>query len=393
MIEVVKPKFLSFICTTAHPAGCEELVRRQIDYVKSMPPTGQKRKVLVIGSSTGYGLSSRICAAWADGSPTIGVCFEKQAFKKRTATAGWYNTAAFEKFAAEDGLYAKTINGDAFSKEVKDKTVELIKKDWGKADVVIYSLAAPRRTMADGTVYSSVLKTKDRPFTSKNLDIGKRKITQSTILPANAEEIEATIKVMGGEDWYEWMHTLKAAGVLADDAVTVAYSYIGPELTYPIYFDGTIGQAKKHLYETALKLQKEGMNAYISVNKALVTQSSAAIPIVPLYLSILYKVMKEAGVHEGTVEQMYRLWHDQLSSDAPETDAPARIRLDDYEMRPDIQEKVMEGWNAVSDDNLTEYTDIDGYWEDLYQMFGFGFDHVDYDAAVETAQPIPSVEA
>lgn len=391
---IVKPRVKNFICITAHPEGCREHVKRQIEYIKSSPRMSGRMKnqrVLIIGASTGYGLSSRICAAWGCGSPTIGVCFEKPASGNRTATAGWYNTAAFEELAGQEGLYARTVNGDAFSKEVKEETIELIRRDWGQVDLVIYSLAAPRRTMADGTVYTSVLKTLGEPFTSKSLDLSHNKLTETTVLPAVGQEIEATDKVMGGEDWMDWMEALKSAGVLSAQAGTVAYSYIGPEMTYPIYAGGTIGHAKNHLYESALRINEGGIPAYVSVNKALVTQSSSAIPIVPLYIAALYKVMKETGTHEDTVQQMHRLWKDYLDVEQPLTDIPKRIRLDDLEMRADIQDKVYEYWNRIIDDNLEQYADIPGYWDDFYHLFGFGFDNVDYDMDVEVDMGIPSL--
>lgn len=389
---IVKPKVKNFICITAHPEGCREHVYREIQYIKSKPQLKLNQRVLVIGASTGYGLSSRICAAWSGGSPTIGVCFERAASGNRTATAGWYNTAAFEEFAKQDGLYAKTINGDAFSDQIKKETIDLIRRDWGEVDLVIYSLAAPRRTMPDGTVYTSVLKTMDKPFTSKSLDLSHNVLTESTVSPATEEEIEATDRVMGGEDWSNWMHALRDAGVLSDQARTVAYSYIGPEMTRPIYDGGTIGHAKQHLYNTALKLNADGISAYVSVNKALVTQSSSAIPIVPLYITILYKVMKETGTHENTIEQIERLWQDNLFSSHPTMDKPRRIRLDDLEMRPDVQKKVQEYFDRITDENLEQCADIKGYWEDFYHLFGFGYENIDYEADTETDRKILSIE-
>lgn len=388
---IIKPKVKNFICITAHPEGCREHVYQQIQYIKSRPSLRQNQRVLVIGASTGYGLSSRICAAWGSGSPTIGVCFEKPASGNRTATAGWYNTAAFEEFAREDGLYAKTINGDAFSREIKDEAIALIRKDWGQVDLVVYSLAAPRRTMPDGTVCTSVLKTMGDPFTSKSLDLSHNVLTETTVYPADEQEIAATDHVMGGEDWRDWMDALKSAGVLSETAGTVAYSYIGPDMTYPIYAGGTIGHAKHHLYETALKLHAEGIPAYVSVNKALVTQSSSAIPIVPLYIAVLYQVMKETGTHEDTIQQMYRLWSEYLPEESPAVDIPNRIRLDDLEMRGDIQAKVLDYWNRLTDESLEQYADISGYWEDFYHLFGFGFENVDYDMDTEADRRIPSV--
>ena len=311
---VIKPKVRGFICTTAHPQGCKAIVKEQIDHVKAQGHTeNSPKKVLVIGASMGYGLATRISAAYSGGAATIGVIFDKPASGNRTATAGWYNTAAFEQFAAEDGLYAKTINGDAYSREIKEKTIELIKKDLGKVDCVVYSLAAPRRTTADGVQYTSVLKTVGQPYTNKTINLKDNTVNDITVEPATEEEITATVKVMGGEDWKDWIDALKAADAIEDNAVTVAYSYIGPDITHPMYADGSIGKAKDHLFETAKELTKNGgVRAYISVNKALVTQSSAAIPIVPLYISILYKVMKEKGVHEGCIEQMCRMWNEKL---------------------------------------------------------------------------------
>lgn len=382
---IVEPKVREYICTTAHPTGCRENVKRQIAYVKEQGKVDGPKKVLVIGCSTGYGLASRITAAFGCGADTLGIMFERQAAGKRTATPGWYNTKAFEELAAEEGLYAKTINGDAFSQEIKEQAMELIEKDLGQADLVIYSLAAPRRTMADGTVFQSVLKTKDNTLTNKSLDLRTNKVIEKSIEPATEEEVEATVKVMGGEDWKDWIHALKERNLLADKAVTVAYSYIGPELTYPIYYDGTIGQAKRHLHQSAKELNEEieGLTAYISVNKALVTQASAAIPIVPLYFSILYKVMKEEGTHEGCIQQISRLFRDKLFTAKPDCDSQHCIRMDDWELKEETQKKVMEIWEKVTTENVKELTDIEGYWEDFYHMFGFHFENIDYTADVE----------
>jgi enoyl-[acyl-carrier protein] reductase/trans-2-enoyl-CoA reductase (NAD+) len=381
----IEPKVKGFICTTAHPAGCEESVRRQIAYCREKGMVEGPKKVLVIGSSTGYGLASRIAAAYGYGADTIGVAFEKEAKGKRTASAGWYNTAAFEKFAAADGHYAKSFNGDGFSKEIKEQVIDTIKKDWGKADMVIYSLAAPRRTMPDGTTVSSVLKTVGKEFSNKTIDLRNNEVTTATVPVATEEEIANTVKVMGGEDWEDWIQAMVEADVLADGAVTVAYSYIGPEVTHPIYKDGSIGQAKKHLYDTSVRMTEQfsekGIRAYISVNKALVTQSSAAIPIVPLYISLVYKVMKEEGLHEGCIEQMYRLFTDKMIK--KEVDASGMFRLDDWELQENVQKKISEVWDKVTTENIREYGDIDGYWEDFYHMFGFHYDNVDYTADVE----------
>lgn len=390
---IIEPKIRGFICTTAHPAGCRENVREQIAYVRSQPKTEGGKKALVIGSSTGYGLATRIALAYSCGAATLGVQFEKPAAGKRTASAGWYNTAAFEAFAAADGLYAKTVNGDAYSQQCKDEVIAQIKADLGQVDVVIYSLAAPRRTLKDGTTVSSVLKTTGSDYTNKTIDLKARTLSEITIPQASEEEIVHTVAVMGGEDWEDWMLALQGAGVLAEGAVTAAYSYIGPELTHPMYKDGSIGRAKDHLFATAAKLAQEipGLRSYLSVNKALVTQSSAAIPIVPLYISLLYKVMKEKGLHEGCIEQMYRLVHDRLYAEPTPVDGEGRIRLDDWEMRDEVQAEIARIWEGLNDDNLEQYADIDGYWQDFYQMFGFDLPGVDYQADVDPDVKIPSI--
>ena len=342
---VVKPRVREYMCLTAHPEGCKENVRKQIEYVtgKGMMKDGPK-KVLVIGASTGYGLASRITAAFGCGADTLGIMFERPSNGRKTATAGWYNTAAFETFASQNGYYAKSLNGDAFSKEMKKKAIQVIKEDLGKVDMVIYSLAAPRRTMEDGTTYSSVLKTTGETFTNKSLDLRTNKLSEKTVETATEEEVEATVKVMGGEDWNDWIHALVEADAIEDHAVTIAYSYIGPELTYPIYYGGTIGQAKQHLYKTADVITEEmkakDIKGFVSVNKALVTQSSAAIPIVPLYISIMYKVMKEMGNHEGCIEQIYRMFHERLLEDPTIVDAQGLIRVDDYELSEEVQDRI-----------------------------------------------------
>ena len=390
---IIKPKVRGFICTTAHPEGCKALVRSQIEYVKAQPHSEKgPKKVLVIGASMGYGLASRISAAYSYGAATIGVIFDKPASGARTASSGWYNTAAFEEIASEDGLYAKTVNGDAYSKEIKDQVIELIKKDLGKVDCVIYSLAAPRRTTADGTMYTSVLKTVGEPYTNKTINLKDETVSDITVEPATEDEINATVKVMGGEDWKDWIDALSEAGVLEDNAVTVAYSYIGPDITHPMYADGSIGKAKDHLFATAKEMTAQGkVKAYISVNKALVTQSSAAIPIVPLYISILYKVMKEKGGHEGCIEQMCRLFNEKLYADVPVTDDEGRIRMDDLEMGEEIQSEVHRLWTEISTENLSDHADLDGYAEDFRKLFGFGADGVDYDADVDQNVMIPSL--
>lgn len=389
---IIEPKIRGFICTTAHPVGCAANVAAQAAYAKAHPAEGAKR-VLVLGASTGYGLASRIAAAFSGGAATLGVIFDRPAGRGRTASAGWYNTAAFEQLAGEAGLYAKTISGDAFSQPVKDMVIKAIQKDLGQVDLIVYSVAAPRRTAPDGTTYTSVLKTVGAPYTNKTIDLKDRQVSPITIDPATPEEVAATVKVMGGEDWMDWMVQLSKAGVLADGCKTVAYSYIGPELTHSIYFDGSIGQAKKDLYETAGRITGEvpGATGLIAVNKALVTQSSAAIPVVPLYISLLYKVMKGKGLHEGCIQQMVRLWTDGLCGDTAERDENGFIRLDDWEMRPEVQAEVDALWAKVDSENVEALADIDGYWEDFYQMFGFGLPGVDYGADVEADVPIPSL--
>lgn len=392
---IIEPKVREFICTTAHPEGCRENVKKQIAYVKSQNIKKGPKKVLVIGASTGYGLASRITAGFGCGAATIGIFFEKPSNGKRTATPGWYNTAAFEEEAHTAGIYAKSINGDAFSKEIKEKTIDLIKKDWGKADMVIYSLAAPRRTDRDGNLWTSSLKTTKEAFTEKSLDLRNNTIVEKTVDPAQSEEIQGTMKVMGGEDWMEWIEALKAADAIEENGITVAYSYIGPELTYPIYFDGTIGQAKRHLENTAKVMREKfpKLQSYVSVNKALVTQASAAIPIVPLYFAILYKVMKQAGNHEGCIEQISRLFKEKLLEEQVPVDEEGRIRMDDWELSEEVQKKVVEAWKQVTTENVTEISDIEGYWEDFYQMFGFHLSGVDYEKDVDIEVKIPSLEA
>ena len=390
---IVQPKVKGFMCTTAHPAGCKAEVKAQIDYIKAQPKTEGPKKVLVIGASMGYGLASRIAATYSCGADTIGIIFDKEGKEKRTASAGWYNTAAFEEFAVADGYYAKSLNGDAYSQEMKDETIALIKKDWGTVDMVVYSIAAPRRKAPDGVTYRSVLKTTKDSYTNQTIDLLTNEISEVTIEPATQQEIDDTIKVMGGEDWKLWIEALHDAGVLAPGAKTVAYSYLGPELTHPIYFDGSIGQAKKHLYQTAKEINRElsDVTAVVSVNKAVVTQSSAAIPIVPLYISLLFKVMKEQNLHEGCIEQMYRMFHDRLCTEQNVTDEDGLIRMDDYELEPDVQEKVKELWAKVNKENINEIADIDGYWDEFYRIFGFRVDGVDYEQDVDIQKGIPSL--
>ena len=374
---VVEPRVKDYICTTAHPVGCAENVKNQIKYVKAQPKVEGPKKVLVIGAS-------RIAVAFGYDADTLGVMFEKESNGRRTATAGFYNTRAFEEEAKKAGLYAKSINGDAFSLEIKQQVIDTIKADLGTVDMVIYSLAAPRRVTPDGHKYSSVLKTVGEEYSNKTLVLKDNTVTMAHIPAATEEEIENTIKVMGGEDWIDWMQALSDAGVLAEHVTTVAYSYIGPKITFPIYAEGSIGMAKKDLYRSSDIINEKFANvtSYIAINKALVTQSSAAIPVVPLYITLLYKQMKAKGVHEGCIEQMARLFLDKMAGEA-ETDENGFIRMDDWEMADDIQEAVAKNWDAVTSENVKELADIDGYWDEFYNMFGFKIDGVDYSADVD----------
>ncbi len=391
---IIKPKTRGFICITSHPDGCEANIREQINYIKSQAPLGDNapKKVLVIGSSTGYGLSSRLVPAFAGGADTLGIFFEKPPTEKKTGSAGWYNTAAFEKVAREDGLYASSLNGDAFSNELKQQAIQRIKDDLGQVDMVIYSLASPRREDPEtGDVYRSVLKPLGNSYTNKTVNTDKKEVHEITIDPANDDEIAQTEKVMGGEDWELWMNALAEAGVLADGCRTIAYSYIGPELTWPIYRDGTIGRAKTDLEKSCARIdQMSGIeSAHVSVNKAVVTQASSAIPVVPLYISLLFKVMKEAGTHEGCTEQIYRLFADQLySENGPQCDDKGRIRIDDLEMRDEIQQAVSKLWQEVSSENLESISDFAGYQKDFLKLFGFGLDGVDYDAETDPLREV-----
>ena len=386
-----------FICLTAHPKGCEQSVKNQIEYVKSKGSIDGAKKVLVIGASTGFGLASRITSAFGSNASTIGVFFEKPPTEGKTASPGWYNSAAFEKLAHESGLYAKSINGDAFSNEIKQQTIDLIKADLGQIDLVIYSLASPVRLNPNtGILHRSVLKPIGSTFTNKTVDFHTGNVTEVSIEPANQEDIDNTVVVMGGEDWQMWMKALNDAGVLAKDALTLAYSYIGPEVTEAVYRKGTIGRAKDHLEATAFEITKqlEGVNckAYVSVNKALVTQASSAIPVIPLYISLLYKIMKEEGIHEGCIEQIQRLFEHRLytGSEIP-TDDKGRIRIDDWEMRDDVQEKVAKLWKEATTESLPNIGDLKGYTSDFHNLFGFGFDGVDYQADTNEMVAISSI--
>ena len=391
---IIKPKTRGFICTTAHPDGCAAHVQSQIDYVKGQAPLENgPQNVLVLGSSTGYGLASRIVPAFGSGAATLGVFFEKPGRENRTGSAGWYNSTAFEAAATEAGLYARSLNGDAFSDELKEQAINKIRGEMGQIDCVIYSLASPRRTdPKTGDTYRSCLKPIGQSYTNKNINTDKKEISEITIEPASQEEIDHTVKVMGGEDWEMWMDALSAAGVLADDCTTVAYSYIGPELTHPIYKDGTIGRAKIDLEEACAriggKLAEKGGRAFVSVNKAVVTQASSAIPVVPLYISLLFKVMKEAGTHEDCIEQVQRLFAERLYGGSPDVDEAGRIRIDDWEMRPEIQDAVVAAWEKVTTENLDEHGDFAGYQENFLRLFGFGLDGVDYEAEADPVREL-----
>ncbi|MBB2151327.1 enoyl-ACP reductase FabV [Pedobacter gandavensis] len=385
---IIAPKIRGFICLTAHPEGCAQNVLNQINYVKSKGPIDGPKKVLVIGASTGFGLSSRITSAFGSNASTIGVYFEKPPAPGKTASAGWYNTAAFEAQAHEAGLYAKSINGDAFSKEIKEKTLELIKADLGQIDLVIYSLASPKRVHpVTGVVHNSVLKPIGEVYTNKTVDFHTGIVSDISIQPAGGDDIENTIAVMGGEDWAMWIDELKAANLLAPGATTVAYSYIGPTLTEAVYRKGTIGRAKDHLeataFEIAEKLKDINGKAYVSVNKALVTQASSAIPVIPLYISLLYKIMKAEGIHEGCIEQIQRLFKDRLYTGAEVlTDDKGRIRVDDLEMRDDVQAQIATLWSEATTESLPAIGDLAGYKKDFLNLFGFDVAGVDYDADV-----------
>ncbi len=382
---VIKPKIRGFICTNAHPAGCEAHVNEQIAYVKSQTQADSKPKnVLVIGSSTGYGLASRITAAFGNGASTLGVFFEKPATEKKCGSAGWYNTAAFTKAAQAEGLYAKSINGDAFSHEIKAKAIETIKADLGKIDLVIYSLASPRRTDPDsGEVYSSTLKPIGQSVTTKNLNTSKRVIDEVSVEEANEAEIQGTIDVMGGADWELWIKALNDAGVLADNFKTTAYTYIGKKLTWPIYGHATIGKAKEDLDRAAsdITTSTASLNgqAYVTSLNAVVTQASSAIPIMPLYISAMFKVMKEDGTYEGVIEQIQNLFIENLYGDSPRLDEAGRLSQNYKELEDSVQERVTDIWNKVDTDTIDELTDYASYHQEFLKLFGFGIDSVDYD--------------
>jgi len=394
---IIEPRMRGFICLTAHPAGCEQSVKNQIEYVKSKGAIDGAKKVLVIGASTGFGLASRISSAFGSDAATIGVFFEKPPVAGKTASPGWYNSAAFEKEAHKAGLYAKSINGDAFSNEVKRETLDLIKADLGQVDLIIYSLASPVRTNPNtGVTHRSVLKPIGSTFTNKTVDFHTGKVSEVSIEPCSGDDIENTIAVMGGEDWAMWIDALKAENLLAPGATTVAYSYIGPSVTEAVYRKGTIGRAKDHLEATAFEISDSladiNGKAYVSVNKALVTQASSAIPVIPLYISLLYKIMKAEGIHEGCIEQIQRLYQQRLFTGAEvPVDEKGRIRIDDWEMREDVQAQVAQLWEQATTENLAEIGDLEGYRKDFYNLFGFDLAGVDYKAEADEMVQVESI--
>ena len=395
---IITPKIRGFICTTTHPVGCEQNVRDQIAFTKSKGQIENgPKKVLVIGASSGYGLSSRIAAAFGSGAATIGVFFEKPGTEKKTGTAGWYNAAAFDKVAKEEGLYSKSINGDAFSNEARDKVIELIKEDLGQVDMVVYSLASPVRKMPEtGEVVRSVLKPIGETYKSTAIDTNKDVIIEAEIEPATEEEVAATTTVMGGQDWELWMSALQEAGVLADGVRTVAYSYIGSDITWPIYWHGALGKAKEDLdrASAAINGQLSSLNggANVAVLKSVVTQASSAIPVMPLYLAMVFKVMREKNIHEGCMDQIYRMFSERLYNNnkpAELTDDANRLRLDDWELREDVQQACRDLWPTINDANLFAETDYQLYKDEFLKLFGFGVDGVDYEA---DANPVADFE-
>ena len=394
---IIEPRMRGFICLTSHPKGCEQNVKNQIKYVKSKGPIEGAKKVLVIGASTGFGLASRITSAFGSDAATIGVFFEKPPVEGRPGSPGWYNSAAFEIEAHKAGLYAKSVNGDAFSNEVKKQTLDLIKADLGQVDLVIYSLASPVRLHpVTGVLHRSVLKPIGSTYTNKTVDFHTGIVSEISIEPCQDDDIANTVAVMGGEDWSMWMEALKVENLLAPGVKTLAYSYIGPSLTEAVYRKGTIGRAKDHLEASAFSisdsLKSIDGQAFVSVNKALVTQASSAIPVIPLYISLLYKIMKEEGIHEGCIEQIQRLYQDRMfTGKAIPTDDKGRIRIDDWEMRDDVQEKVATLWKQATTESLPEIGDLPGYKQDFLNLFGFGFEGVDYLADADEMVSVSSI--
>ena len=393
---IIKPRVRGFMCITTHPVGCAANVQQQIDYVKSHGPIEGPKNVLIIGASTGYGLASRITAAFGAGAATLGVFFEKEGTEGKPGSAGWYNSAAFHQQADAAGLYAKSLNGDAFSDEVKQKVIDTIKADLGQVDLVIYSLASPRRQHpVTGTVHTSTLKPIGKDITLRGINTDKEVIQEMSVAAASEEEIANTVAVMGGEDWQMWIEALDSAGVLAPGAITTAYTYLGAELTWDIYWNGTIGAAKKDLDEKAAVLQKKlaasGGEARVAVLKAVVTQASSAIPVMPLYLSLLFRVMKDAGTHEGCIEQIDLLFRESLYGDKPRLDDEGRWRVDYKELEPAIQAEVAKRWQVIETETISELSDFAGYKTGFLQLFGFELPGVDYDADVDTVVPVSNL--
>ncbi len=390
---IVEPKVRGFLCVTSHPAGCARNVQEQKAYIKSKPEIDAPKRVLIIGASTGYGLAARIFSAFGASAATLGVFFEKAGTEKKTASAGWYNSAEFHRQATISGVYAKSINGDAFSKAIKERTIEVIRSDLGQVDLVVYSLAAPRREHpVTGLIHQSVLKPIGKDVCTLGLDVQKGKLQKARILAANDKEISDTVSVMGGEDWMLWMQALQEANVLATGIKTTAFTYIGEKITWDIYWHGTIGEAKRDLDLKAIAIRKRlqaiGGDARVSVLKAVVTQASSAIPIMPLYLSILFREMKLNGTHEGCIEQIYRLFKECLYTDSPRIDNSGRFRVDNFEMQPQIQNAVSRSWRIAEDENLDDLADLPGYRDEFLKLFGFNFKGVDYNQSVEIQVPI-----
>ncbi len=388
---IIQPKVNAFLCSTAHPLGCEEHVRREINYMKNLPKTDFEaeppKRVLIIGCSAGYGLSARIAATYAYGASTIGVCREREPSETKTASPGWYNYHAFDKLVTADGFRTKTVNEDAFLSSTKSKVIDIIKSELGQIDMVIYSLAAPKRAMDDGTVYRSSLKTTGKPFISKDLDLNTLEIIEGRMECATEKEIHDSVKVMGGEDWYNWIKALSDADALSRNAITVAFSYLGPKLTYPIYRHGTMGFAKKHVYETSKLICTDfsnlGVRAYTSMNKSMVTQASIAIPMAPIYIAVARKVMQNAGCYEDCIQHMNRLFTEKMLPGRPViTDSDGIIRLDDFELQDEIQNRITRNMDHLNTENAEELAGLSDYWEDFYHMFGFRYDNIDYNSDV-----------
>ena len=393
---IIKPKVRGFMCITAHPLGCDANVKEQIDYIKKQQVFDGPKRVLVIGASTGYGLAARITAAFGSGASTLGVFFEKPGSEKKTASAGWYNSAAFHKYASSESLYAKSINGDAFSDEIKQKVIEIIKADLGQIDLVIYSLASPRRQHPKtGEVFNSTLKPIGKDVTLRGINTDKEEIQEFNLSAASEKDITQTVAVMGGEDWSLWLKSLNDAGVLAEGASTSAFTYVGEKATWDLYWNGTIGRAKQDLDKKVKDISKMlapiNGTARVAVLKAVVTQASSAIPIMPLYLSLLFKAMKKKGTHEGCIEQLYRLYTECLYSETPRLDDVGRLRVDELEIQPEIQDELSNAWSNITTENLHKLTDFKGYKEEFIKLFGFGVSDINYDAEVDPVVDIKNL--